>query len=278
VPVATPDKNDATVSLLRIARQESAAAGELARLATSRVWLGAGIPHGDGRPVLLIPGLGTVDASLELLRRWLRLRGYRTHRARGGVNTSCSERACARLETRLELIAAAASAPVAVVGHSRGGLLAKAVATARPDLVSGIVTLGSPTVLGDGPPTRHPTTRALRFVLRTGHLPNALSPRCLARRCGTRYATAMRAPLPEGIGYVSIYSRNDSVVPWQHCLNPAAHNVEVRSTHIGMAYNAAVYAEVGRALGTFGPRPQDRSWRGRIVGGTMAAGRALAPR
>jgi len=278
VPPTSRAESDGTVSLSRVARRESAAAGELARLATSRVWLGIGIPHGHGRPVLLIPGLGTVDASLEVLGRWLRLRGYRTHRARSGVNAACSERACARLETRLEGIAAAAGATVAVVGHSRGGLLAKALATARPDLVSGIVTLGSPTVLGDGPPSRHPTTLALRSVLRTGHLPDVLSPRCLARRCGTRYATAMRAPVPPHIGYVSIYSRDDAVVPWQHCVNPAARNVEVRSTHIGMAHNAEVYTEVGRALGTFGPRPQNRSWRARIVDTTVAARHALAPR
>jgi pimeloyl-ACP methyl ester carboxylesterase len=33
---------------------------------------------------------------------------------------------------------------VTVVGHSLGGLLARGLAVRRPDLVAGIVTLGSP--------------------------------------------------------------------------------------------------------------------------------------
>ena len=35
---------------------------------------------------------------------------------------------------------------MALIGQSRGGIFARALAARRPDLVSGIVTLGAPTV------------------------------------------------------------------------------------------------------------------------------------
>lgn len=103
--------------------------------------------------MLLVPGFGAGDASLEVLARWLRTRGYRTYRSRILANVDLSHRVEARLERRLAHIAAAHGERVAIVGHSRGGVLAAALARSRPDLVAGIVTLGSP-----AQPGRFPTS------------------------------------------------------------------------------------------------------------------------
>ncbi len=40
-----------------------------------------------------------------------------------------------------------------IVGHSLGGMLARGIAVRRPDLVSGIVTMGSPML---APGAHHP--------------------------------------------------------------------------------------------------------------------------
>lgn len=231
-------------------------------------------PLGYGRPVLLIPGFGAADASLEVLARWLRSRGYRTHRSRIGVNVGCSERACQRLEKRLEQIAAAGGGPVAIVGHSRGGLLAKALAAARPDLVAGIVTLGSPTRTVR--PAGVPHATVVARLVGSGHLPNLLSWRCVRGTCPPRFARGATAPFPKSVGYVSIYSCTDRIAPWQSCKHPAATHVEVDATHLGLAHNAEVCRALARALPGFWPG-EDRSWPVRMGRQATAWGRTAAP-
>ncbi len=110
------------------------------------MWRGGGVPDGGGRPVLLIPGFMAGDGSMSTMTRWLRENGYRTHRAGIRANVGCSEEYLGRLEARLEQLFEETGQRVAIVGQSRGGVFARVLGVRRPDLVSGIVTLGSPTV------------------------------------------------------------------------------------------------------------------------------------
>lgn len=56
------------------------------------------------------------------------------------------------------------------------------------------------------------------------------------------------APAPAGLRFTSIASRSDGVVLWRASQDPAAHCVEVDSSHGGMIVNATVWAAVARAL------------------------------
>jgi triacylglycerol lipase len=221
---------------------------EAAALARSDVWRGAGVLPGEGRPVLLIPGFLAGDGSLTTLTRWLRANGYRTRRAGIRANVGCSEAACARLEQRLEAFAER-EGPVTIIGQSRGGIFAKALAARRPELVSGVVTLGSPTV---SMLRVHPLVLAqvgLVAALGSGHVPGLFTLRCLRGECCDRFRSALRGPFPESIPWTAIYSRSDGIVDWRACLDPAAtEHVEVRASHIGMGLNAAVYREIAVAL------------------------------
>lgn len=250
VDVADAAAVDAAGTLARTLLRESSAA-ELAGLAVRSPLLGRGTPRGSGRPVLLIPGFGAADASLEMLTRWLRTRGYRTYRSRIGINVGCSENQRERPETRLERIAADNGERVAILGHSRGGILVKALASARPDLVAGIVTLGSPTY-GTAAGGRLDAHLAGRMVT-SGHLPNLVSRRCLSGSCPTRFRRALAGPFPASVGFVSIYSRRDVLASWRACRHPAAMHVEVDATHLGLAHNAEVYRQVACALPAFAP-------------------------
>jgi len=221
---------------------------ELRALRRDPVSAGVGVPHGTGEPVLLVPGYLTGDASMSVMLRWLRRIGYRSWSASMVLNTDCTTAALQRLERRLEAVAGRTRQQVTVIGQSRGGCLARLLATRRPDLVSSIVTLGSP--LCD-PMAIHLLLRMnVEFLGRLGSLglPSILTAGCLGGSCCEQVRDEARAPFPPEVGFTSIYSRLDGMVRWRACLDPAAVHVEVRGTHIGMAVQPAVYRVVADAL------------------------------
>ena len=231
--------------------RESRVGVELAALRRSAVWRGGGVPDGEGRPVLLIPGFLAGDSSLATMTGWLRQNGYHTRRAGIRMNVGCSSEAIDRLEERLEDFAASTGERVAVIGQSRGGIFARHLAVRRPDLVSGIVTLGSPTV---NQLSTHPLVLAqvaLVGVLGTGRVPGMLRISCLRGACWERFRDEFRADVPPEVGFTALYSKTDGIVNWHACLDPCAEQVEVRASHVGMGANAEVYAEIGHALASF---------------------------
>jgi triacylglycerol lipase len=230
--------------------RESRIGLEAAALLRSPVWRGEGVPPGDDAPVLLIPGFLAGDGSLGTMTKWLRANGYRTRRTGIRSNIGCSEEACARIEERLEAFAERSGRPVTIIGQSRGGVLARAVAVRRPELVSRVVTLGAPTLSQF---RVHPLVLlqiGLVGALGTGRVPGLFSLSCLRGPCCRPFRAAMRAPFPPGVTYVAIYSRTDGIVDWRACLDPAAdEHVEVRASHLGMGLNRGVYEQIARILG-----------------------------
>jgi triacylglycerol lipase len=225
---------------------------EAARLLRSDVWRGAGVKPGDGRPVLLIPGFLAGDGTLATMARWLRANGYWTRRAGIRANVGCSQDACERIEERLEELAERTGQPVAIIGQSRGGVLARVVATRRPDLVSGIVTLGAPTV---AMLRVHPLVLlqvGLVGALGTGGVPGLFRMSCLRGACCEPFRADLAARFPAAVRYVCVYSRTDGIVDWRACLDGAADElVEIRASHCGMALSRDAYEEVARALAAF---------------------------
>jgi triacylglycerol lipase len=232
--------------------RESRVALEAARLFRSPVWRGHGVPAGDGRPVLLVPGFMAGDGSLGTMTKWLRANGYWTSRAGIRANVGCSQEACERLEDRAEALADRTGEKVAIIGQSRGGVLARVVAYRRPDLISGIVTLGAPTV---SMLRVHPLVLlnvGLVGALGTSRVPGLMSLSCLRGACCERFRADLPAQFPAGVGYVSAYSRSDGIVDWHACLDPAAEHVEVHASHCGMALSEQVYRLLAGALAEFG--------------------------
>jgi pimeloyl-ACP methyl ester carboxylesterase len=225
---------------------------EWAALRRSDVFHGAGVPAGDGRGVLLIPGFLAGDGSLATLTHWLRAAGWHTKRAGIRANVACSEVACGRLEERLERLAEGTGGRVTLIGQSRGGVFAKALAARRPDLVAGVVALGAPV---RSQLAVHPLVLAQVGVVATlggsGAVRGLLSWRCLRGACCEPFRAALAGPFPDDVGYVSLYSRTDGIVDWRSCLDPDADAlVEVRGSHCGMSLNPEAYRAIARALGS----------------------------
>jgi triacylglycerol lipase len=228
--------------------RESRIGLEWADLRRSDVLRGAGVPPGEGRGVLLIPGFLAGDGSLATMTQWLRAAGWHTKRAGIRANVHCSEAACGRLEERVESLAERTGGRITIIGQSRGGVFAKALAARRPDLVAGVVGLGSP--IRDQLAV-HPLVLAQVGVVATlgsGGRAGLLSWRCLRGECCAPFRDALEGPFPEGVGYVSLYSKSDGIVDWRSCLDPDASCIEVRASHCGMSLNADAYRAIARAL------------------------------
>jgi pimeloyl-ACP methyl ester carboxylesterase len=221
---------------------------ELARLAVSAVYRGRGVPRGDGRAVLTIPGFMAGDPSLAVLNGWLRRIGYAPRRSGILVNVDCSDRAIDRLERRLLSAWRQSGRRVAVLGHSRGGHFAKVLAGRHPDKVACVVSMGAGL---DAPfAISVPTQRALAAV-RAAHVRRGepfASNGCLTEECSCAFVRDYIAPFPSAVPLTSIYSRRDGVVWWEACLTTYGRNVEVRSSHVGLAFNRHAYAAIATAL------------------------------
>ena len=216
---------------------------------------GAGVPEGDGRGVMLIPGFLAGDGSLATMTSWLRGAGWHTKRAGIRANVACSEAACAKLEERLERLAERTGDRVVVIGQSRGGVFGKALGARRPDLVAGVIALGAPV---RSQLAVHPLVLAQVGVvaaLGTAAAPGFFSVRCLRGECCSGFRAALAGRFPDEVGYVSLYSRSDGIVDWRSCLDPAADElVEVRASHCGMSVSAGTYRAIAAALRGFEAR------------------------
>jgi pimeloyl-ACP methyl ester carboxylesterase len=135
---------------------------------------------------------------------------------------------------RLERMAACHERPVALVGWSLGGYLAREAARERPDLVSQIVTLGSPVVGGPK------YTAAHAHYVRNGHDLDEIEAKVAARN-----------QVPLAVPVTAVYSRRDGVVAWQACIdtvNPVTEHVEVAVTHLGLGFSPDVFALIADRL------------------------------
>jgi triacylglycerol lipase len=248
---------------------------------------------GGAQPVLLIPGFSVGDASLHVVRRVLRQAGHDTWRSQLRCNLDCSERAIGRLVTRLEDISEHTGRRVALVGHSRGGLFARVLAARRPDLVSGVVTLGSP--FRDQlavHPLLWANLMALGCVGSLG-VPGVLRYSCAASDCCEDFRHDLVAAVDARVGYLSVYSRRDGVVDWRACVDATRGSREVTATHVGMVLDRTVINEIavavrgfaesgtdsaesaGAGLGTL-PAPADRPGRARPAPKSAPRRRAAA--
>jgi triacylglycerol lipase len=199
-------------------------------------------------PVLLVPGFMAGDTTLKAMSVFLRHQGFRTYRAQIHVNAGCTRQAADKLERRVESIATRRDRKVSIVGHSLGGMLARGLAARRPDLIDGIISLGSP-VLAPGAIHRVLAWDAqmLAKLTRAGFR-GMMSVDCFGGECARLSFEESHEPIDPELAFTVIYSKRDGIVDWRACLDPAAEQVEVRTSHCGMAVDPAVMDHVLSAL------------------------------
>jgi len=212
---------------------------EYLRLMRDPVFRGVEVPPGNGRPVMLIPGFLAGDWTLRTPFDWLRRVGYKPRMGGVAFNVMYSEVMLRPLIDSLQQVRHRTGARVALVGHSRGGVLAKVLSHRKPDLVEQVITLGSP--LGN-PFDIHPLTMA---GVRAAHVYNVFRyghPATVEKRFLRDLAAEPRVPT------TSIYSRSDGVVNWKACRRSDINSIEVKGSHVGLALNPEVYRILAQRL------------------------------
>lgn len=187
--------------------------------------------HGEGRVVLVVPAFLAGDWAMARLRRFLAGLGYRVETAGVLINLGPTPAIVAKLERRL--LQLSANGPIAIVGQSLGGVLARDLAARHPERVRRLVTLCSP--------IRVPITTPLAPAARP--LEPFFDSAWLARRA--RIAEAIGVPV------TALYSEEDGVVDWRECLQVEANgceNVKVCGAHATIASSPEALAAIARAL------------------------------
>lgn len=231
--------------------RETFAFAEFASLIVDPVYRGEDVPRGDGRLVAIIPGLFGTDFYLWPLRRWIARIGYRPSTSGLWVNAGCADRLTSEVEKWIE--GQRSDRQIVLIGHSRGGVLARALAARLANRVSHLILLGSPV----GAAVRLVQTGAeqqlsgvtMNAVARASNTARRiLDPDCKFPQCGCGFINDMRRALAPETVVLSIYTRDDTITPPEVCIVTGARNVEVGGTHSGLVFNPSVYREIARSL------------------------------
>ncbi|MFB0874175.1 MULTISPECIES: esterase/lipase family protein [unclassified Sphingobium] len=193
----------------------------------------AGQMRGDGRQVLLIPGLMASERRMGWLREILTAGGYRAHDWGMGRNFGPRPDSLDKIDQRVEAIRQESGAPVTLVGWSLGGLYAREYAKFAPRKVGGVVTMGTP-FSGD-PRANH----AWRLYQLVSGFPVDRPPFPCTRE--------EKPPVPT----VALWSQRDGVILPECARGRAGERdkaIEVNCTHMGFAAAPEGIAAVGEAL------------------------------
>jgi triacylglycerol lipase len=226
---------------------------ELARLLIDPVFYGGKVARGDGRLVVVIPGLFGGDLYLEPLRAWLGRIGYTPVRSTIALNAGCPKRLRDQVEAQIANWQQRKAGPLALIGHSRGGVIGWSIAVQMAERVSHLAVLGSPLGLyrqsaGTGQPLSPPTQMG-RLLREAGNFARRmLDPGCNFPVCGCSLMRDTGCPLSPGTAFLSIVSRDDEVMPSPASGISAEQTVEVGGSHAALIYNPEVYRTLARFL------------------------------
>jgi dienelactone hydrolase len=193
-------------------------------------------PHGpvDGPKLMVVPGFLATDRTTLGLQRVLGQAGYRVTGWGMGLNRG------ARADTVEQLVERIAAfgegAPILLVGWSLGGVFAREAAKARPDLVTKVVTMGSPF---SGNPRGNNVWRLYERI--AGHPVDAPPIRTILHE---------KPPVPT----LALWSRRDGIVSVACARGETGESdrrIELTCSHMGFAVSGRAYPAIVRAIRDF---------------------------
>jgi pimeloyl-ACP methyl ester carboxylesterase len=189
--------------------------------------------RGKGRPVLVIPGFCSPEIATVRLREFLNRQGFRASSWELGINIGPTRTILAGLERRMSDLKKQHGEAPALIGMSLGGTIAREFAKRRPDLVSHLVTVGSPIRA----PVATPLAPLARFF-------------ALVWEEEARGGLARLAE-PPPVRLTAIVNPRDGILDWRCCTPDPAPNVDivaVEGHHVTMGSNPEVQRIIAARL------------------------------
>jgi pimeloyl-ACP methyl ester carboxylesterase len=222
---------------------------EMVYLRLSPVYWGFGIPAGDGSAVVVIPGFLMTDWYLTEFRSWINRIGYAAYFSGIGLNAECPNLLLQnKLGETIEKAYTETGRKIHLVGHSLGGVIARAAASQMPDRIASVITMGSPF---RGVTLHHSVHQAAQLV-RTQILQrhgDGVLPACYTAECTCSFLESLMVRMPKSVLQTAIYTKSDGIVDWRVCMTGHPDvDFEVSATHIGMAFNPIVFDLVAHRL------------------------------
>jgi triacylglycerol lipase len=258
-PIRTEQYKEADLPILG----EVLSAAELVLLHASPLYYGLGVPHGDGSAVVLIPAFLCPDAYLAPLHQWLARIGYDPFFSGIGFNTECPNLLIrSQLNDTIEKALSESGRKVHLIGHSLGGIIARAIAAQRPEDVASVITLGAPF---RGTVAHRSILNAAQMVRRrilSKHGSDVL-PDCYTGQCTCDFLDSLRHSMPASVTETAIYSEGDGIVDWRYCKTDRSDaDFRVSGTHIGLVFNPSAYSVIADRLAQTGSEVTKRSRKG----------------
>jgi pimeloyl-ACP methyl ester carboxylesterase len=214
------------------------------------VYYGWGVEHGDGSPVVVVPGFLGSDVYLYELYLWLNRIGYKAYLSNIGWNADCLDTLANRLIETIKRANEETGKKVHIIGHSLGGVLSRSAAVQHRELVESVITLASPfRGVRSHPGVAEISERIRRRIFSHGTVEEKEFPHCYTGHCDCLAVMALHDGLPKDLKQTAIYTKTDGIVDWNNCISRRDHNnFEVSGTHIGLVYNFQAYKLIADRL------------------------------
>jgi triacylglycerol lipase len=224
-------------------------AAELVLLHAAPSYYGVGVPRGNGSAAVLIPAFLCSDFYLTPMHQWLARIGYRPFFSGIGINTECPNLLIRQqLNATIEKALAVSGRKVHLIGHSLGGIIARAIAAQRPADVASVITLGAPFrgTVAHGSILRAAELVRHRILAKHG---TAVLPNCYTGHCTCEFLESLSRTMPPCVLETAVYSESDGVVDWHYCkTDHPDRDFQVSGTHIGLVFNPSAYSVIANRL------------------------------
>lgn len=193
------------------------------------------------QPVIVFPGFLAGDMSTLTMRKFLRMKGYKTYGWGHGRNlgqhfTPDKQFVHNDLLESVIKVVEKEQQPVHLIGWSLGGIMAREVSRVMPDLVASVISMGSPF---NSPEVSSPLAAKLfrRFNKKT-----------IGKGLDVPEHLADAPPVP----CTSIYSKSDGITHWRGCHQEGeelhVENIRVKGSHLGLGHHPAVLWLIAKRL------------------------------
>ena len=184
-----------------------------------------------GINVVVVPAFLTTNKGTEHLRNYISSCRAKVRPANiQGFNTGLYFKTHSQIRHQLKLIHLNTGNPTYLVGWSMGGMYSRWLANTNPELVAGVITLGSPFLIDYS--TDNAFVISLYEKINNKFINEGL------------HALDNMTHMPEGVKSYNIYSSVDGVVHHSFCNHPNEDSIDLNCSHIGMTHNPKVFVEV----------------------------------